>query len=91
MIGDGKNFVTINLNPDFTKCSVDFGNQPKSDDVTEITMPEMLLKQLSTRRADFKGFTPMHWNQADVGSHFEWKRNGRYDLKSHSLLNFFGT
>ena len=90
VIGDGENFVTINLDPTGEKTNVSAGNSPIFENVTTITMPSELLRRLSTRASGYKGFTPMHWNQADVGSHFTWKRTGNYDLPSHSLLNFFG-
>lgn len=90
IIGDGENFVTINLDPSNIQTNVMPGLAPLFENVTTITMPTELLKRLSTRVSGYKGFTPMHWNQADVGSHFTWKRHGRYDLASHALLNFFG-
>ena len=90
VIGDGINFVTINLDPAGKKTGVLAGAVPIFESVTTITMPTELLKLLSTRAKGYKGFTPMHWNQADVGSHFTWRRIGDYELASHSLLNFFG-
>jgi UDP-MurNAc hydroxylase len=90
VIGDGENFVTINLDPQGKRTGVVSGNAPIFESVTTITMPTELLRRLSTRAKGYKGFTPMHWNQADVGSHFVWQRRGEYDLSSHSLLNFFG-
>lgn len=90
VIGDGKNFVTINLDPAKHQSSVELGSTPRFENVTTIIMPTKLLKQLSTRVHGFKGFTPMHWNQADVGSHFTWNRHGVYDAASHALLNFYG-
>jgi len=90
VIGDGINFVTINLDPAGKKTSVLTGAAPIFKSVTTITMPTELLKLLSTRAKGYRGFTPMHWNQADVGSHFTWRRIGEYELASHSLLNFFG-
>ena len=90
IIGDGENFVTINLDPNDIQTNVMPGVAPIFENVTTITMPTELLKRLTTRVRGYKGFTPMHWNQADVGSHFTWKRHGSYDLASHSLLNFFG-
>jgi len=90
VIGDGKNFVTINLDPGREHSSIASGSNPAFENVTRITMPENLLRKLSGRTVGYKGFTPMHWNQADVGSHFVWERVGEYDLSSHALLNFFG-
>lgn len=91
VIGDGENFVTINLDSNWNNSSVLLGSKPAYDTVTEITIPRNLLKSLATRKVGYHGFTAMHWNQADVGSHFMWKRRGEYDLASHMLLNFFGT
>lgn len=90
VIGDGQNFVTINLNPEFSKSHAILGIHSESEDTTTITMPQELLKRLSTRSKEYSGFTTMHWNQADVGSHFTWRRNGEFNLTGHMLLNFFG-
>lgn len=91
VIGDGENLVTINIDPNQQYTSVEVGNCPRFDTVTEISMPTELLRRLSTRKRDYKGFTTLHWNQADVGSHFLWRRKGEFELASHSLLNFYGT
>jgi UDP-MurNAc hydroxylase len=90
VIGDGNKWVTINLDPNHLETSVEIGKNPKFENVTEISMPSRLLLRLSTRKSDYKGFTTLHWNQADTGSHFMWKRSGEFDLASHSLLNFYG-
>ncbi len=90
VIGDGTDFVTINLDPHGRNTNAKLGVNPAFKNVTTITMPTNLLRSLSTRKAGYQGFTPMHWNQADVGSHFIWRREGLYDFASHSLLNFFG-
>ncbi len=90
VIGDGENFVTINLDPGREYTNVVLGVAPRFENCTTIIMPTKLLKQLSTRVSGYKGFTPMHWNQADVGSHFTRKRSGVYDYASHALLNFYG-
>ena len=90
LIGDGDKWVTIDLDKKNMETTFRFGREPKFDDVTEILMHPELLRRLSTRKRGYKGFTTMHWNQADVGSHFQWKRSGRFDLQSHSLLNFYG-
>ncbi len=90
LIGDGENWITINLDQKYTESSIEIGKNPRYKNVTEILIPNELLRRLTTRKPGFKGFTPMHWNQADVGSHFTWKRTGEFDLISHSLLNFLG-
>ena len=91
IIGDSKNRVTINLDPSHTESSIEYLGQPKFENVTEILMPTELLRNLTLRKNNYLGFTSVHWNQADVGSHFVWKRRGIFDLSSHMLLNFFGT
>jgi UDP-MurNAc hydroxylase len=90
IIGDGDNWVTINLDHAKVNSSIEIGKSAVFEDVTEILMPNELLRRLSTRKSGYRGFTPMHWNQADVGSHFIWKRIGKFDLVSHALLNFYG-
>lgn len=90
VIGDGEKWVTINLDPKGVETSVSVGYHPKFGNVTEILMPSELLRRLSTRKSDYKGFTTLHWNQADVGSHFLWKRSGLFDPASHSMLNYYG-
>jgi UDP-MurNAc hydroxylase len=90
VIGDGDKWITINLDSANLQTTFTLGRDPKFEDVTEILMHPELLRRLSTRKRGYKGFTTMHWNQADVGSHFQWKRSGRFDLQSHSLLNFYG-
>jgi ribosomal protein L15E len=90
VIGDGMHFVTINLDPTHENSSVEVLSQPKFKNITQISMPTSLLRNLTKRKKNYRGFTPMHWNQADIGSHFLWKREGIFDLNSHMLLNFFG-
>ena len=90
VIGDGEKWVTINLDPDHLETSAAIGYQPQFENFTEIKMDCDLLRRLSTRKTNYKGFTTLHWNQADVGSHYVWKRTGEFDLASHSLLNFYG-
>lgn len=91
VIGDGEHFVTVNIDPNQKYTSVKSGNAPLFDSITEITMPAELLRRLSTRKRGYKGFTTLHWNQADVGSHLVWRRKGEYEMASHSLLNYYGT
>jgi UDP-MurNAc hydroxylase len=91
VIGDGENTVTINLDKFGLESNVRAGEQPAYETVTTILVPPGLLRNLSSRRANYKGFTSMHWNQADVGSHFIWQRRGNFEPISHSFLNYFGT
>jgi UDP-MurNAc hydroxylase len=91
VITDGSRSVTLNIFVNNKLSNVTLGIKPECATVTKITIPEALLKLLSQRRENFSGFTPLHWNQADGGSHFLWERTGDFDLNSHMLLNFFGT
>jgi hypothetical protein len=90
IIGDGVNYVTLNLYADSAKNNYILGQSAKTQTCTRITMPTSLLRMLTTKKSNFSGFTPLHWNQADGGSHFLWERTGDFDLNSHMLLNFFG-
>jgi UDP-MurNAc hydroxylase len=90
VIGDGVHHITIDLFVKSENNSFRLGEAARNQNCTRITMPTGLLRMLTTKRQNFSGFTPLHWNQADGGSHFVWERTGEFDLKSHMLLNFFG-
>lgn len=90
VIKDQKHSITINLDPEKIMSGISLGINPIFSNITTIEMPENLLRRLTSRVSGYKGFTTMHWNQADVGSHFIWHRIGQFDLASHALLNFFG-
>lgn len=60
------------------------------DQETRISGHPNLLKGLIQRAEGYRGFTPMHFNQAEIGSHFEWRRNGDYNEVVH-CLNFLQT
>jgi UDP-MurNAc hydroxylase len=49
------------------------------DSETRLTCHPNLLKGLIQRAESFSGFTPMHFNQAEIGSHFEWRRTGEFN------------
>ena len=50
-----------------------------TDSETRLTCHPNLLKGLIQRAEGFSGFTPMHFNQAEIGSHFEWRRTGEFN------------
>jgi UDP-MurNAc hydroxylase len=62
-------------------------NGPIFENHTEITCDSRLLRRLITRKSGYKGFTPYHFNQAEIGSHFTWRRSGPYPNETQ-LLNF---
>jgi hypothetical protein len=57
------------------------------DRETRISSHHALLKGLIQRSEGYEGFTPMHFNQAEIGSHFTWRRSGEYSDVVH-CLNF---
>jgi len=61
-----------------------FHDQPNT---TTLNFDPRLLKRIITRAEGYKGFTPFHFNQAEIGSHIKWSRNGNYNPIT-SLLNF---
>jgi UDP-MurNAc hydroxylase len=62
-------------------------NGPIFENHTEITCDSRLLRRLISRKSGYRGFTPFHFNQAEIGSHFTWKRSGPYP-KETGLLNY---
>ncbi len=89
VITDGQAVATIDFAGARSKITV--GAQPSSKSVTTVVIPPDLLRRLLAKKAGYKGFTNIHWNQGEVGSHFSWHRRGEYVVEAHGLLNFFGT
>jgi len=61
---------------------------PAFANLTRVSADPRLLRRLVQRAPSYHGFTQMHWNQAEIGSHFQWRRTGIYDPTAHSFLNF---
>lgn len=86
---------SITISTEIASMSVNFSqkeasvtdNGPRFENHTEIICDSRLLRRLISRRAGYKGFTQYHFNQAEIGSHFIWKRSGPYP-KETALLNF---
>ena len=57
---------------------------------TRIKCHPNLLKGMIKRVPGYKGFTGMHFNQAEIGSHLQWRRNGEYSPATQ-CLNFLQT
>jgi L-ascorbate metabolism protein UlaG (beta-lactamase superfamily) len=66
------------------------GNLISLPNTTSLNIDSRLLKRIITRVEGYKGFTQYHFNQAEIGSHIEWSRNGQYN-PIVSLLNFMQT
>jgi len=62
-------------------------NGPIFEKHTEISCDSRLLRRLIIRKPGYTGFTPYHFNQAEIGSHFRWGRTGPYPNETR-LLNF---
>jgi UDP-MurNAc hydroxylase len=62
-------------------------NGPTFEKHTEISCDSRLLRRLIIRKPGYKGFTPYHFNQAEIGSHFRWSRTGPYPRETQ-FLNF---
>ena len=76
------------------KAAVNFGKNFCSvtdteifSNVTTISADPRLLKRLLLRKPNYQGFTQYHFNQAEIGSHFEWSRIGQYP-KETQFLNY---
>jgi UDP-MurNAc hydroxylase len=91
IVGSPSYSVTINIDVKAENSNIEFGSAPTYSNVIEVRMPDSLLRLLSLRKTNYKGFSKVHWNQADVGSHLTWRRTGAYDASPHMALQFFGT
>ena len=78
---------------DFKQDILDFNfDVPATfDDCTTIDIDARLLEMLVCRKKNYKGFTQAHWNQAEIGSHFLWRREGKYIPELHYFFNFLQT
>lgn len=56
----------------------------------EIYLDLRLLEGCVRKSNSYFGFTSMHWNQAHIGSHLQFKQNN-YSAPAHYLLNFLHT
>lgn len=72
---------TLNFNTD--SCSVSIDNEFENHTIIELD--QRLLKRLVLRRPGYVGFTQYHFNQAEIGSHLTWRRNGPYNNETRFL------
>jgi UDP-MurNAc hydroxylase len=82
----GKKF-SIKLN--YNHENVGLNEDTTFENLTEVELDDRLLRNLIRRSKAYSGFTPMHWNQAEIGSHLTWRRNGEFFPDLHYLFNFF--
>ena len=75
------------INFDGKKVSIVPGVNQDFESNTNLYFDERLLKRLILRRQGYKGFTQYHFNQAEIGSHIQWKRSGEYNPVT-GLLSF---
>jgi hypothetical protein len=69
------------------RFTIQDGNYIDMFNTTSLTFDPRLLKRIISRAEGYKGFTQYHFNQAEIGSHIQWSRNGEYN-SIVSLLNF---
>lgn len=79
----------IQLN--YSEFEVTLNTGDTFDNLTTIFADDRLIRNLIRRPENYAGFTPMHWNQAEIGSHLQWKRQGEYFADLHYLFNFLQT
>lgn len=86
------NFFDLGKNHIF---SLDFSNKDvfysskliDSEQYCNITADIRLFEGCMGRKSKFKSFTPMHWNQAHIGSHLTFDQTN-YDGRAQYYLNF---
>jgi hypothetical protein len=81
--GDVAKTIQFNSN----QFTIEDGNSINVPNTTSLYFDPRLLKRLVIRAEAYKGFTQYHFNQAEIGSHIQWSRNGEYN-SIVSLLNF---
>lgn len=89
VLGEGATSYRISLDADTVSGWIDFDGVdylvsigplgPLVDQETRLKCHANLLRGLIQRSPGFTGFTPMHFNQAEIGSHFEWRRRGEFN------------
>lgn len=72
------------------QCQLRSPSELNSSNVTTIAGDPRLWRRLIVRRPNYSGFTAYHFNQAEIGSHFEWARQGSY-REEFRFLNFLQT
>jgi hypothetical protein len=71
--------------------NLDWGkNLVSLDNYCEIYLDLRLLEGCVRKSNSYSGFTSMHWNQAHIGSHLQFKQSS-YSAPAHYLLNFLHT
>jgi L-ascorbate metabolism protein UlaG (beta-lactamase superfamily) len=75
----------------FTNQDVTYSSSPiDSSNFSDISLDLRLLVGVLSRKAGYKSFTSMHWNQAHIGSHLTFTQSN-YDARAHYFLNFLHT
>jgi UDP-MurNAc hydroxylase len=64
-------------------CSISMDNLFQNHTIIEID--HRLLKRIVLRKSGYSGFTPFHFNQAEIGSHMIWRRTGIYPRETQFL------
>jgi UDP-MurNAc hydroxylase len=89
--GKGSN-SSITIKAEEIQGTLNFGEKNVSisesnmyENHTVIEMDQRLLKRIVIRKSGYSGFTPFHFNQAEIGSHMIWRRQGPYPTETQFL------
>jgi hypothetical protein len=74
----------------FARSESRISDGPHFENHTRVSLDVRLLRRLTVRAPGYQGFTPYHFNQAEIGSHILWSRTGPYAPETH-FLNFMHT
>jgi hypothetical protein len=69
----------------FGEKNVSISESNMYENHTVIEMDQRLLKRIVIRKSGYSGFTPFHFNQAEIGSHIIWRRQGPYPTETQFL------
>ena len=75
------------INFDGARVTLTKPEDPLFESWAKLELDERLLKRIILRANGYSGFTQYHFNQAEIGSHIRWSRQGTHNRVT-SLLNF---
>lgn len=88
ILGTEDEMVTMNFLGE--RSNVNLGEKPESESVTTVLGHPNLIFGITYKKPSYKGFTQLHFNQAEIGSHLIWKRTGEFNSVIN-YLNYFHT
>lgn len=88
ILGTEEEMVTMNFLGE--RSNVNLGEKPESESVTTVFGHPNLIFGIAYKKSSYMGFTQLHLNQAEIGSHLLWERTGEFNSVINSL-NYFHT